>query len=263
MNKSSSPTLKEMQFWLKDILTNPKGVREALSESNQWIDFINSDETSNSSRLDIYAEAYFARILEAFTIDFPITAFVLGEDQFAKLVAEYLKLYPSTETNLNNISKCLVPFIKIYSKSSAIHDIVTLERLALESFYSPIDPIFEPQSLSALKESDWENIKFSLNSSLKLISSSWPLEELWQKRHEMHNIVIKESETQNHYLIERISHHINLSKISRTQFLILQKISEGERLSSIGEEATSIGEEDISILFAEWMQKSYLKNYYF
>lgn len=263
MNKSSTPTLLDIQFWMKDVLTNPKGVEAAISESNQWIDFIVSDESSNTSRLDIYAEAYFARILEAFTIDFPITAFVLGENQFAKLVAEYLKLHPSTENNLNNISKFIVPFIQTYSQSSAIHDIVTLERLALESFYSPIDPTFDPQSLSALEESDWENIKFNLNSSLKFISSSWPLEELWEKRYEMQNIVIKENENQNHYLIERNSHHITLSKLGHTQFMILQKITEGERLSFIGEEIASSGEENISVLFAEWMQKSYFKNYYF
>lgn len=174
MSKLSAPTLIEIQVWMKDILTNPKGVEEALFESNQWIDIISSDESSNISRLDIYAEAYFTRILEAFTIDFPITYFVLGEDQFAKLVAEYLKMHPSTENNLNNISKSIVPFISTYSKSSAIHDIVTLERLAIESFYSPIEQTFDPQSLSALEESDWENIKLNLNSSLKLISSSWP-----------------------------------------------------------------------------------------
>lgn len=263
MSKLSSPTLVEIQIWMKSILTNPHGVQEALIESNQWINFINSDDTSNSSRLDIYAEAYFTRILEAFTIDFPITAFILGEDQFAKLVAEYLKVHPSKEINLNNISKSIVPFINTYSSTHAIQDIVTLERLALESFYSPIDPFFDPQSLVALKESDWENIKFSLNSSLKFITSSWPLEELWEKRHEMQKTVLKENEDHNYYLIERISHHIALSKVSKTQFHILKRISEGERLSSIGEENFSTSDENISILFTQWIKKSYFKTFYF
>ena len=263
MSKLSTPTLIEIQVWMKDILTNPKGVEEALSESNQWIDIITSDESSNVSRLDIYAEAYYARILEAFAIDFPITSFVLGEDQFAKLVAEYLKLHPSTENNLNNISKSIVLFINTYSKSSAIQDIVTMERLAIESFYSPIEPSFDPQSLSALEESEWMKIKFNLNASLKLISSSWPLEVLWEKRHEMQNIAIQENEEQNYYVIERNSHHINLSKISKTQFMILQKIDKGERLSSFGDEVETGSEEEISVLFAAWIQKSYFKNYYF
>lgn len=263
MSKSSSPTLMEIQTWMKSILTNPRGVQDALVESNHWIDFINSNEAPKHSRLDIYAEAYFARILEAFTIDFPLTSFVLGEDQFAKLVAEYLKVYPSTDSNLNNVSKSIINFISTYSHSQVIHDIVALERLALESFYSPIDPVFDPQSLAALKESDWENIKFNLNSSLKFLSSSWPLEELWNNRHEMQNATSVESEIQNYYFIERISNHINLLKVSETQFLILKKISKGELLSSFGEDILSSSEEDISVIFAQWVQKSYFKNYYF
>lgn len=89
------------------------------------------------------------------------------------------------------------------------------------------------------------------------------LEDLWEKRHEMQNIAIQENEEENHYLIERISHHLILSKLSKTQFMILQKINEGERLSTIGDEVASKSEENISVLFAEWIQKSYFKNYYF
>lgn len=263
MSKSSPPLLIEIQSWMQSIITNPSGVQEALIETNQWINFINTDETTNIDRLDIYAEAYFARIHEAFIIDYPITAFVLGEDQFAKLVAEYLKIYPSTGTNLNNISKSIMSFIKTYSNSEVIHDIVSLERLSLESFYSPIEPVLDPHALIPLKESDWEVIKFSLNSSLKFLTSSWPFEQLWEKRHDMSNIVIKESEELNYFIIERESHHINLSKVSKTEFLILQKISKGDRLSTVGEDFNSTSHEDITILFGQWMTKSYFNNFYF
>lgn len=262
MIMSSSPSLQDIQIWMKSILTDPRGASDAVAKSDKWINFVNSDKTSNIERLDIYAEAYFGRILEAFTIDYPITAFVLGEEQLAKLVAEYLKGHPSVESNLNNISKSIIPFINSYSNSKIIQDIVTLERLALESFYSPIVSELDPQSLASLKESDWEIVKFNLNDSLKFIESSWPLEEIWNKRHSLENVVIKEESTSGYYIIERISHHIKISKISETQFFILNKLSQGFPLSSFNESDLKNTNEDISTLFSSWIQKSYFKNYY-
>ena len=160
MKNLQSPSLYDIQNWMKSILTDPRGVAPAVEDCDTFINYINSDESSNTSRLDIYAEAYFARILEAFIIDFPISQFALGPDQFAKMVAEYLKVYPSSECNLNNISKSIIPFIHTYSSLPAIIDIVTLERLALESFYSPLEKNLDPSQLGGLHESDWEKIKF-------------------------------------------------------------------------------------------------------
>ena len=267
--QEKSPTLKELQTWMSKILTAPKGASETINDARpesferKWLHSIQSDKTSSTKRLDIYAEAYFARILEAFTIDFPISFFAMGEDQFAKFVAEYLKIYPSTEYNLNNISKSVVEFIKTYSSSQAIHDVVTLERLALESFYAPIDKPFDTSTLSFLEEKDWEKIKFSLNSTIRFIKSSWPLETLWDNRDSQEKSKILECESTNYYFLKRVSHHVKLNTVSETEYRILQKLNEGHPLSSFGEDDIKGSSEEISALFANWIQKGLLREFYF
>jgi hypothetical protein len=62
---------------------------------------VDGDERlSAAERIDIYANAYFFRLLECLGGDFPATLAVLGADSFAALVKEYLLEHPPTEPSI-------------------------------------------------------------------------------------------------------------------------------------------------------------------
>ena len=78
MNPTRQPSLAELQKWLRWIVTDPRGVAPALAEPRphgkgrryqepaiqglSWIE--EQPPLTVTARLDIYAEAYFARIVE-------------------------------------------------------------------------------------------------------------------------------------------------------------------------------------------------------
>ena len=265
---SATPSLYDLQKWMKAILTDPRGASTALKESQEgpqeksfeqkWIHIIVSDETHSGERLDIYAEAYFSRILEAFSIDFPITKLILTEDPFAKLIAEYLKVYPSKEYNLNNISWAIVPFIKTYTTNSALWDVVTLEKNAINSFYSPINNKIDLNQLQALTPEHWEKIKFKLNPSFSFMESTWPLEIFWSKEFPPS---ITEANSPNYYLLHRNHGTVELKSISSFQYEVLSSLKKGTPLSEI--ETPESTEENISQVFSHWVQNDYFESFYF
>ena len=63
-------------------------------------------------RLEIYANAYFYRILDCLKEDFPATLATLGADNFHNLVTGYLIEYPPTEPSISYAGRHLAEFLR-------------------------------------------------------------------------------------------------------------------------------------------------------
>ena len=109
------PSLAELQRWMKWIVTEPRGVDQALADQLGDPDTLqhfikNQTPQTTADRLSIYAEAYFLRILESAKNDFPITFSILGDLNFQKMIADYLKVYPSRTSNIGGaVSRSFMP----------------------------------------------------------------------------------------------------------------------------------------------------------
>jgi hypothetical protein len=57
---------------------------------------------SSEERVNIYAQMYFARLLDVLYEDFPRVAAFLGCERFRDLVRAYLRIYPSTHPSLRH-----------------------------------------------------------------------------------------------------------------------------------------------------------------
>ena len=69
--------LAHLQSWLRWVITHPNGVRPALQNANGQEPqpraleaIVEAPPLDRLSRLDIYAEGYFARLVEVLTSDF-------------------------------------------------------------------------------------------------------------------------------------------------------------------------------------------------
>ena len=100
--------LKELESLLYRLITAPSGVAEGLAAERDLgaggLDAIvlGDDRLSAEARVDIYANMYFYRILDALKEDFPATLAVLGDDNFHNLVTGYLLEYPPTEPSISH-----------------------------------------------------------------------------------------------------------------------------------------------------------------
>ena len=239
------------------MITEPTGVEQALQKAvtdsdktgnalEQPLSCIlqyvsTSGELSKIERLSIYAEGYFARILEVLEQDFCTVANILEKDSFAKLVADYLKKCPSTYTNISSIGKDIPRFVRDYEMTrdyEFLWDLAELEWKIIESFYAKNLEKLEVARLQKISEAEWPNAVFQLDPSVHLIKSNWAVHELWTKRNvpELDDLVTSMDEIENHLIVYRNRNgNVCVESASCEKFSILTKMHEHLSLLEICE----------------------------
>ena len=179
--------LKELQSLLYRLITAPSGVAEGLAAEREQgaatLDaIVQSDERlSAEARVDIYANMYFYRILDALKEDFPATIAVLGDDNFHNLITGYLLEYPPTEPSLYYCGQYLRKYLRDHQlRESApyIEDLVALERSSLEVFHGPDAATLAPDSLRGIDPADWPAIKLKLHPAAQILALEWRVSEV-------------------------------------------------------------------------------------
>lgn len=186
-----------MQQWLRWIFTEPKGVHATLDLPSQetrrpepqprfleWIE--NAPPLDPQRRLDVYAGAYFSRLLEAMENDFPAIRRALGTPSFRVLVADYLMGHPSTSANIEDLGGELPTFLKTHPLTQQfgfLPDLALLEWDFLASIYTTRLPPLDLAVLNKVPQEAWPQAKLILDPTVRLIKTDWAVDSLWHKRH--------------------------------------------------------------------------------
>ncbi|MGA6974800.1 MAG: DNA-binding domain-containing protein, partial [Candidatus Binatus sp.] len=148
--------LKSLQSLLYRLITAPSGVAEGLAAERELsarsLDAIvlGDERLSAADRVDIYANMYFYRLLDALKEDFPAALAVLGADNFHNLVTGYLLEYPPTEPSLYYCGRYLADYLRDHPLSESapfIADLARLERATVEVFHGADAPVLESDAL--------------------------------------------------------------------------------------------------------------------
>lgn len=284
-NPKTPPSLHELQSWMKWIVTDPRGVNSALSDpfpslrpnferytspSKNGLPWISeTSEVSRSVRLDIYAEAYFLRLLESMKSDFSITAQILGDVSFQKLVSDYLKQHPSSSASLADVGRYFSKFAGTYSDLKHVRflePVIEMEWLFIESFYADDSEFLDSSLLVNMSDEDWETAKFILAPSVFLIESTWPLDLLSAMQTEDFDFAqLTEFKTPHGFLMSRKNGNVSLEPVAEAQFALIEKLKLGESLISSLEQVqvlfpdNDIGSE-IMNWFNEWVSRGIISD---
>ena len=276
--------LRNLQRWMRWVLTDPRGVADAIGEPtpaevkyrNRYIspqpdclDLIALDPPlSPIERLDIYAEGYFARIAESLGTDFSAIKRVVGEDTFLKIVADYLKAYPSRMTNIGEIGSQLAHFLRDHElgqENEYLSELAVLEWAVIESFYANDLPLLSVSHLNKIPENTWPHARFKLDSSVRLLKTHWPVDRLWTSRaqdnfSEVFDSFAPEESSLLVFRNGRDSQHagnVLVHRISPQESAALGWIKERASLGQICEQLGQI--ELIGEWFGQWMSHGILR----
>ncbi|HEY0512156.1 MAG TPA: DNA-binding domain-containing protein [Thermoanaerobaculia bacterium] len=114
--------LDVVQRWFQAVVTHPAGVEGGVdSEAAQRLIHLKRGELeavirrskslSAAERLAIYANAYYARLLECLASYYPVLQSALGEEVFESFAFEYLQHYPSGSYTLDRLGDSFVRFL--------------------------------------------------------------------------------------------------------------------------------------------------------
>ncbi len=143
---SSALPVAKVQRWMQAVLVHPGGAAAGLAsrKAARLLPARRAREVvrvrgglTAADRLEIYAEMYPLRMVEALRADYPALAALLGGERFEKLVRAYVAAHPSRSYTLARLGDRLPEFVAGWAPSRQrrlLTDVARLELAATEVF---------------------------------------------------------------------------------------------------------------------------------
>jgi hypothetical protein len=266
-----STQLEQLQRLLYRLITAVSGVAEGLAAERELgatgLDalVLGDGRLSAEARVDIYANMYFYRILDALKEDFPATLAVLGAGNFHNLVTGYLLEYPPTEPSISECGRHLSAYLRRHpmrERAPFIADLARLERASAEVFQAPDAAPLEPDALRSIAPADWPALKFRIQPAAQILALDWQVSELLRAVEEHREWQAAEQGAVK-MLVWRSSARVFYRDLEKVEADALEAIARGATFSEICDlVAADTSIEDpiatINRMLARWLSDSLL-----
>jgi hypothetical protein len=263
--------LKKLESLLYRLITAPSGVAEGLAAERTLGagglgDIVLGDERlSAEARVDIYANMYFYRLLDALKEDFPATLAVLGADNFHNLVTGYLLEYPPTEPSLYYCGQHIAAYLRdhpLREGAPFIADLAAVERAVVEVFHGPDAAALEPDSLRAIAPADWPAMKLGIQPSARMFALDWSVSELLRAVEEQREWTPADRGSHK-ILVWRRDARVLYRELDEAEADALEVVSRGATFAEICEVVASDGREQDPVaamnqMLARWLSDGLL-----
>jgi hypothetical protein len=135
-----------------------------------------------AERLDLYANMYFVRLVEALRADFPCVALHLGDEAFEAQVAGYVRAHPSTHPSLDALGRHFEAHLRANADLDAeVADLAALENARAEvRTAADAEPVTK-DALAALGPERFGAARLTLIPALRVLSLARDVGPLWQR----------------------------------------------------------------------------------
>lgn len=180
--------LDATQRRLRALFTAPEGVAAALREAGDpdarsLEGFVVSDSALGArARLDVYANAYFARLLEVLTDDFGALAASLGAGGMNDVVTAYLLACPPRHPSIRHAGDRLADFLAAHPAALPFRrrwpwcaDLARLEWAIGEAFDAADAPLLARDALASLPPASWSTLVLRVQPCVRVLRLAWPV----------------------------------------------------------------------------------------
>jgi Putative DNA-binding domain len=282
---SQIPRLDQIQRWLQAVITHPDGVAagiessEARSEIDLTPDRIEqvvdpSKRRTSVERIEVYANAYYARLLECLRDEFPALLHAIGEEVFDGLAFGYLQSYPSTSYTLANLSSHFVQFLEETrphdeadespSWPDFMIDLARLERTYSEVFDGPGAErlkLLGVDEILAVSPDEWPSARLRPVPCLRLLALRYPVQEYATGVRKKEDPAFPDP-APTWLAVSRIDYVVRRWTLSHRQFELLSSLlsgaTVGEAIEKLALEVSATGQnldrlaDDLRNWFREW-----------
>lgn len=134
-----------------------------------------------NTRLSIYANAYRQRLQDIIKSDYPVTAFLLGDRAFIKLVDVYIMLYPSHFRSARWVGRYFPLFLAHQFTDDALFaEMARFEWILTEAFDAADSSVIDLTTLMALPIDAWPTLRLTFIDSLRTLRLKWNVVPMWQ-----------------------------------------------------------------------------------
>jgi hypothetical protein len=199
--KNSPPDLDRVQRWMQAVLMHVQGVEAGLSAPaarahltlrlENLEDLIcRSNALTSLERLQIYGNAYYARLLECLREEFPGLRHAVGDDAFDAFAVGYLQKYPSESYTLAQLAGRFPQFLTetrpaddegasgVPTWPDFLIDLARLERIYSDVFDGPGvegELLIQPAELQAIPPDLWPAVRLRCVPCFRLETFRYPV----------------------------------------------------------------------------------------
>lgn len=181
------PSLERVQRWMQACILEQGTAEEAISSGVAQAEIpaelargvvLPSKTLSALERLDIYRGMYLPRMEEALEIDYPALKHFLGAEEFARVVARYMEVYPSRSYTLNRLGDHLPEFLKTLAdlpKKEFCVDLARLEYALTMVFDARETASLTPEAVRAVPNEAWDTARLKPIEAFQLLAFDYPV----------------------------------------------------------------------------------------
>lgn len=273
--------LSRLQQWLQQVIMHPHGVVEGIAsaEARRQIDVLpgeveqviaRSQALTSVERLQIYSNAYSARLLECLREEFPSLVHALGEETFDAFAFGYLQAHPSRSYTLADLGRDFPRYLAETrprdDESTGANgapdwpdfliDLATLERTYSEVFDGPGvegQRLLQTADLMSIPAEMWPEARLVPVACLRLLTLSYPAHEYASAvRHGEKAVPPNPAPT--YLVVTRREYVVRRAAVSRAEYELLAALLAGQTIGSAIEHATRYYEADLEFCAVELRQ---------
>ncbi len=293
-NRQDVRQLAQIQRWLQAVITHPDGIeagmasdaaRSEIDVSPDRVEEVvdRSKRRTSVERLEVYANAYYARLLECLRDEYPALLHAAGEEVFDGLAFGYLQAYPSQSYTLGELSRRFAQYLEETRPTDEdeadagpswpefLIDLVRLERCYSDVFDGSGAERMSLLNAAALKDLSpeaWMQARLVTVPCLRLISLRFPVHEYATAVREKKNPDLPEP-TPTWLAVSRINYVVRRWTLSPVQFELLGSLIDGQTVGSAIERAATLAVEsgesverlagNLRDWFAEWSSAGFFQ----
>lgn len=280
------PDLPVLQKWMQSVITHVEGVVEGIDspaaqqhiavDASQLESIVTRSQRRTSvQRLEVYAHAYYARLIECLKSIYPLFAKTVGDELFDQFAVTYLQQYPSRSYTLNRLGDRFPDFLEETSPTRGTDELGFEDFLVgLAVAERSIDAIFDgpgveqtevlsPSHLEGISPGEFAQATFQMVPCLRLHAFPFPVSDFITAIKQDPAAAIPAASpswlalTRKDYIVRRVP-------LSCWEYHLLVRLTEGQSVSQAIEGAVSEVDpaEDLSQLLATAFQKFTVERFF-
>ncbi len=280
--------LARIQQWMQSVIMHPDGVEAGIESPGTRI-FIDvapdeveglicrSAAQSSIERLHVYANAYYARLLEVLESEFPALVHALGEELFQEFAFGYLQQSPSQSYTLSDLSAKFPEYLARTRPPNEsdepdwadfLIDLATLEGTYGEVFDGPgveAQQLLQAGDLDEIPIARWPSVRLAPVPCLKLMTLKFAVHDYATAVRRQENPSLSEPSptwlivTRRDYVVRRVA-------VDETEFAALAALVSGGTIADSLEAAQNLwfGDfdqlaRDVQRWFRDWSAAGYFQ----
>jgi hypothetical protein len=188
-----------------------------------------------SRRLRVYRNNVRATLTGALTSGYPVVLRLVGDEYFQTLAQRYLRDFPSRSGNLIDYGSEFPTFLESITELHALPylpDVARLERLMHEAHSAAEPRRLNLDALAEVPPCRYEELRFALHPSARLLASSYPVLRIWQTNQSVYagDPQVSLEEGGDLLLVMRRNLEIEIERLSPGEFTLIYQLEQGRNM---------------------------------